>query len=55
MFFVYLKAINPPNANPNEKNIWVPASNHTTGSKRESQRGVNKCLTPSEAPAKSYE
>ena len=25
-------AINPPNANPSEKNIWVPASNHTTGS-----------------------
>lgn len=52
MFTFYLNAIRPPNANPSEKKICVPASSHTTGSNRISQRGVNKYDTPSIAPAR---
>uniref|UniRef100_A0A1A9ULJ1 Uncharacterized protein n=1 Tax=Glossina austeni TaxID=7395 RepID=A0A1A9ULJ1_GLOAU len=47
-----LNAIKPPKAKPNEKKICVPASSQTTGSSKVSQRGVNKCATPSAAPMK---
>lgn len=42
--------MSPPNPNPSEKKICVPASNQTTGSSSNSQRGVNKWAIPSEAP-----
>uniref|UniRef100_A0A182JDG8 Uncharacterized protein n=1 Tax=Anopheles atroparvus TaxID=41427 RepID=A0A182JDG8_ANOAO len=47
-----LNAIRPPKASPREKKICVPASSHTTGSRMDSQRGVNRCAMPSNAPAK---